>query len=274
MRNLLAFLIKNNLILIFILLMSVSIWMYLNFNSYQRNRLLQATTQITGSVNNSVNNITTYLNLKQANIQLAEENAYLRSRMHQEADTSLTPLIADTATAFTFISAKVISNSVNRKYNYFMINKGRAEGIMQDQGVVSSKGVVGIITEVSEHYSSAISLINLNCQISARLKNTNEIGRLTWLGDDYKTTSLQDIPTHIKVNKGDTVITSGYSHIFQDNLLIGTVDSVSFQSGDHFYNITIKLAENFNALYHVYTINNIHKDTIENLTRLNETHLR
>lgn len=274
MHNLFAFLIKNNLILIFILLMSVSIWMYLNFNSYQRNRLLQGTTQITGGVNNSVHNITTYLHLKEANTQLAEENAYLRSRMFQEFDTTITPLIADTSTNFTYISAKVISNSVNRKYNYFMLNKGRAEGIMEDQGVISSKGVVGIITEVSEHYSSAISLINLNCQISARLKNTNEIGRLTWLGEDYKTTSLQDIPTHIKVNKGDTVFTSGYSHIFQDNLLIGTVDSVGFQAGDHFYNITIRLSENFNALYHVYAIDNINKDTIKKLTHLNEMHSR
>jgi len=262
MRNLFAFLLRYNLFIIFTILMGVSIWMYLSYNSYQRSRLLQATASFTARVTEINDGIGRYFNLSEANQQLSEENAQLRTLLAAHSDTIN---IADTSDAIKYIPARVISNSFNRKYNYFIIDKGRAHGVRPDQGVVSTKGVVGIITEVTKNYSSAISLINLNTQISARLKNTLEIGRIIWEGEDPYHTQLLDIPTHIVVNKGDTIVTSGYSHIFSADIPIGIVDSVSFQSGDHFYNIRIKTAENFNALYHVYVINNPDSDTLQYL---------
>ncbi len=270
MRNLFAFLIRYNLVILFVLLMGASIWMYLSYNSYQRSRLLQSTTSFTSRVTEINKEISQYFHLKEANIQLTEENALLRSLLSLPQDS----IVVDKYTPINYISAQVISNSVNRKYNYLMLDKGRQDGIKPDQGVVSTKGVVGIITEVSRNYSSAISLININSQISARLKNTKEIGRITWDGDDYRHIMLMDIPTHSIVSKGDTVVTSGYSHIFQADIPIGVVDSVSLQSGDHFYNIRLKLAENFNALYNVYVIDIKAADTLNHLRDINRKEQR
>lgn len=271
MRNLFAFLLRYNLVILFVILMGSSIWMYLSYNSYQRSRLLQSTAAFTSRVTEINDAVTQYFNLTDANEQLAEENARLRNLLSLPMDSIS---VADTTTPLNYIHARVISNSVHRKYNYLLLDKGSEQGVKTDQGVVSSKGVVGIITEVTKNYSSAISLVNLNSQISARLKNTREIGRITWDGDDYRHTMLMDIPTHTIVNKGDTVVTSGYSHIFEADIPIGTVDSVSLQSGDHFYHIRLMLAENFNALYNVYVIDNHAIDTLLYLEGQNERQQR
>ncbi len=272
MRNLFAFLLRYNLVLLFIILMGAGIGMYFSHNSYQRSILLQSTTAFTGGVNDMGNTITQYFNLREANIRLAEENAQLRALIEMKQDTLPEYTFPDSITEgqYKYIPAQVISNTVNKKYNYMMLDKGREEGIKPDQGVISSKGVVGIITHVSSHYSSALSLVNLNTQISACLKGTEEIGRISWDGSDYSYSNLLDIPTHISVIKGDTVLTSGYSHIFPRDLAIGIVDSVSYQTGDHFYNIRIRLAENFNGLYHVYVIENSAIDSLLHLEKQNE----
>ncbi|NCD41974.1 MAG: rod shape-determining protein MreC [Bacteroidia bacterium] len=270
MRNLFAFLLRHHLILLFIVLMGMSLGMYFSNNSYQHNRLLKATTAFRGHINEQVFSVTQYLHLNQQNKILTKENARLRTFLALQDNTAMQWPADSNPHRMHYIPAKVISNSVNKKYNYLMLDKGRAQGIKPDQGVISSQGVVGIVTHVAENYSSVISLINLNCQISARLKNTREIGRIVWPGNSYHSTELLDIPTHITVNTGDSVITSGYSHIFPENLLIGVVDQVEWQPGDHFYHISLKLAENFNALYHVYAIEIHEADTLRWLNTINE----
>jgi rod shape-determining protein MreC len=146
-----------------------------------------------------------------------------------------------------------------------MLNKGAAEGISRDMAVISPKGVVGIVRDVSANFCSVISVLHKDSKISAKIKKNNYVGTLVWKGMDYRTAHLQDIPTHVKLSLGDTVITSGYSHIFPEGVMIGTIKNFNILEGENFYTIKLTFSEDYNSLDHVYIINNLMKNEQEEL---------
>jgi rod shape-determining protein MreC len=263
MRSLLRFLAKYHAVFLFVFLEVLSIMMIVRYNNYQHVKFLNSSNRITGSIYNGYWGIAQYFSLKQLNDELAEENAKLRSELMRE---ELSKIGTDTPQQdslyrqnFFFSTAKVINNSVNRVHNYILLNKGSRHGIKPDMGVVSSNGVVGVVTNVSKNYSTVISLLNNRLKISAKIKRNNYFGSLTWNGDDYRKAELDEIPFHVDVAKGDTIVTSGYSAIFPEGLMLGTVSDYSLQGGSNFYKITVNLSVDFKNLVYV--------DVIQNKTR-------
>jgi len=162
--------------------------------------------------------------------------------------------------SFRYIGAKVIRNSINRQKNYLMLDRGAKNGIGVDMGVVSADGIVGTVIQVSENYSLVMSVLNISNKINARIKKNGYTGTVEWDGKNYRKGILSDIPTHVIMFKGDTIVTSGNSHIFPENIFIGTVDESFSEKGHKFNKATIDFSVDFNNVYYVYIISNLMKE--------------
>ncbi len=251
-----------------------------NYNNYQKVMYLNSSSAVTGAIYNSFNSVFSYFSLAKVNEELAAENAKLRSHLKEDneelktiVENENTAFVSEDSALFRFVSAKVINNSVNKPFNYITLNKGRKDGIKPDQGIITSDGIVGVITDVSESYSVGLSLLNQRWSVSAKLKKNGFLGSLLWSGDDYRYAELMEIPFHVELTLGDTVTTSGYSSIFPEGIMIGTIQDFNKPSGENYYEIEVKLITNFKALSYVEVIENLHREEIkelENLTQENE----
>jgi rod shape-determining protein MreC len=170
---------------------------------------------------------------------------------------------------YRFIPAEVINNSVNRQNNYITLNKGRKDGIRPEMGIVGPNGIVGIITNVSDNYSTGPTVLNKRWRVSAKIKNSNYFGSLIWDGLNYRIAQLNEIPFHVELAVGDTIITSGYSSVFPEGIMIGQIEDFDIGSGDNFYEIDVRLSTNFMTLTYIEVIQDKGQSEIKNLNRYN-----
>jgi len=260
MRNFIRFLLRHHFIFLFLIIEIVSLVLVLNYNAYQSSVFLSSSNTLTGGFYNRYNNAREYLMLRRINEDLARENAFLRGQLPESfrASKDYFNLVYDSLSQqqYVYRAARVINNSVNKHFNYITLNKGQKHGIEREMAVISSKGVVGIVNNVSENYSTVISVLNTRLKISAKLEETGYFGALEWDGQTFDHAVLNEIPRHATVNVGDLVETSGYSAIFPEGILIGTVQEVENNEGESFYTIKVKLSVDFKDLAFVEVIGN------------------
>jgi rod shape-determining protein MreC len=236
---------------------TLSFYLLVNYNQHQHQLFLNSSQRLATSIFEVTSNFTDYFSLRRANDELSRENALLRSQVYDFAANqvigkhNLTELTVRRDSLYIFTPAKVINNSVNKLHNYLTINSGKLEGIKPGMGVISARGLVGITRHVSDHYATVISLLNTQLKISAKLRDSDFFGSLTWEGESPSQTILYEIPGHAKLSVGDAVITSGYSAIFPEGILIGTVENYKLKQGEGFYEITVKLSVDFSRLTYV-----------------------
>lgn len=212
-----------------------------------------------------------YLGLKQINEELLRRNMELERRAVY-AESKYKDLIADSLyhipsndEVFTTIGARVINNTLHKLDNFITLNRGRSSGIETDMGVLDAQGVVGIVYKVSDHYSLAISLLNSQMNLSCKIKGTDYFGYLHWEGDDPQVAYLKDLPRHAEFTLGDTIITSGFSTVFPEGLMVGTVDDITDSNDGLSFLLKVKLASNFGALRNVTVIAASEKEERNNL---------
>ncbi|TAJ13809.1 rod shape-determining protein MreC [Marinilabiliaceae bacterium JC017] len=274
MRNFIRFILRHHFVLLFLLIELFSFALVVNYNDYQRSSWFSSSNRFAGFILNKSNNASQYFMLREINEELARENAYLRGQMDESFRISKDyfSVVFDSLSQqqYVYRAAKVINNSVNRHFNYITLDKGTDNGIEPGMGVISARGVVGIVTNVSKRYSTVISLLNTRLKISSKLKETNFFGSLEWDGQTYEYANLSGIPRHATVSVGDLVVTSGYSAIFPEGILIGTVETVEKGKGESFYDIRVKLSVDFKRLAFVEVIGNNMKEEqveLENITK-------
>jgi rod shape-determining protein MreC len=124
--------------------------------------------------------------------------------------------------------------------------------------VVSANSVAGVVVGCSRNYSVVMSLLNLDFKLSARIKSNGYFGSLSWDGRDYRYAVLSEIPQHVLVNVGDTIETTGYSAMFPEGVMVGTVRDYEKYGGD-FYKISVSLTTDFKKLHFVDVIGNLKK---------------
>lgn len=264
MRGLFRFLLRNYFLMMFLALEAISLVLIISFNNYQRVTFINSSNNFAGNIYERFSMLDDYFSLGRTNRKLASENAALKKKleflmMNQEKYPVNRPDTVD-APAYYFTSAKVISNSVNKQFNYITLNKGSRHGIKPDMGIINSEGVVGVITNVSQNYSTGLSLLNKRLLIPAKITKSNYFGSLVWDGEHYNTADLNDIPFHVIVNVGDTVVTSGYSNIFPEGIMIGIITDYTAVSGTNFYNIKVELSTNFKTLKYVEVVKNTRRE--------------
>ena len=199
--------------------------------------------------------------------ELLERNGQLESQVLDLQD-QLDAFMADTVLfkgfaadsterfPYSFVVAQVVNNSVVHLSNYITVNKGRKDGITPDMGVVSERGVVGIVSTVSDHFSVIIPLLNPKLRLSCKVLGSSYFGSLSWNGHNTRYATLEELPRHVEFQRGDTIVTSGYSAVFPAGLIVGIVEDYEKQHDDNFYALQVRLATDFQALNHVRIIKN------------------
>ncbi len=268
MKNLIQFFIRFHFLILFIIIESGSLTIAFQYNHYQKAGVVTMIQNISGFYHSKVFSIKEYLNLRETNQQLAYENVRLNNILQQayRSDDIFFYKQQDTINrqSFYLTSAKIINNSVNKKHNFLTLNKGTEQGLKPDMAVISTNGVVGVIYDVSRFYSTVISLLNTNMKISSKLLKNDYFGSLEWDGKNYRHAILNEIPYHVKVERGDTVVTSGYSAIFPEGVMIGTIEDFKIKGGN-FYEINIALSTDFKHLTFVSVVSNLKKEGQKNL---------
>ena len=274
MWSLFRYLQRHHAFILFLLLEIIAFVLIFSNNDFQRAMYLNSANRISGSIYSKTSSIVDYFHLSSVNRELSEENSRLRQQLSHyissgtDPDTLLRKQFADSL-AYDYIPARVINNSVTRQHNYITLDKGARDGVEPDMGVVTPSGVAGVIIHTSESFSTAISLLNLRWNVSAKLKRNNYFGSLAWDGKDYRYALLNEIPFHVDLLKGDTIVSSGFSSIFPEGLKMGVVEDFKKEGGDNFYYIKVRLSVDFKSLSYVEIFRNTYKKEIEELEKLN-----
>lgn len=246
----------------FLVLEVIAFILIANFNSFHRSRLLNIRHTVFGGVTVKFDNYSQYLFLLKENKSLREENVKLYNLLPGTYFNPTTIYLPDTGVTdrkYDFIGARVINNSTNKQYNFITLNKGKRDGIEAEMAVICDQGIVGVVKESSENFSSVVSVLNREFFPNAMIKRNRYFGYIDWPGRRYDKVILKEIPVHVEVLPGDTIITSGHSTIFPEGILIGTVENYELAEGI-FYNITIDLSTDFKSLTNVLVVKNIPKE--------------
>jgi len=267
MQQIINFVIRNKRFLLFLLLFGLSLALTIQSHSYHKSKFISSTNFITGGIYNATHDIKAYFGLKKQNEVLVEENNYLKSILYNNKILENGKPIVDSTlnTNFEFRTATVIKNSYSNSQNYLTLDKGYNDGMKEDLGVITSKGIVGIIDKTSSNYSRVISILNTKSRINAQLKQTDHIGSLKWNTASPEFVQLVDISKFAPVSVGDTIITGGQSSIFPKGIPIGTIDSFTLDISGDTYNINIKLFNDMTNIGHVYVITNTDFEEINSL---------
>ena len=267
MQRILLFISKYNGFFSFVVLQFIALSFYLNTN-LNENKLvfISSANNLVGNVFSFSNTIYQYWNLSTVNEKLARENALLKMRLPSSKFSSLVPTtkVVDTTLQqqYEFISARIVRNTVNRLHNFITINKGSKQGVKQGMGVLNQngQGVVGIVYRVSDHFSVIISSLNIDMRLSSKIARSGYFGSLVWEGVDPRRMLLESIPKHADMIIGDTVVTSGYSSLFPEGIVLGTVDTFYQYQGENYFHTEVALNYDFNTMDFVYVVNDLLKE--------------
>ena len=272
MKEIIKLILKYHFTIIFILLEIVSFSLIIRHNEYQRAIFSESASTLFGNISSTITSIKDYFRLKEMNESLANENILLKNRLEEYEflrDTIIHGMVVqDSIPVYECIGAKQVNATYNRTKNYITLNQGRKNGLQKEMAVCTPEGIVGLIQDLSDHFAVVIPLINVDSRISAKIKKNNYYGSLQWDGNDYAYSYLNDIPYHVEVNAGDTIVTSGLSKIFPEGIVVGYVESVDKETAN-FLKIKVKLAVDFKRINHVYVILNNKKNEQTSLEAIN-----
>jgi len=260
MRNLIAFIRKYSFFLLFLGIEVLAFYLIFKNNHFQGSSFLNSTNEVTGGVYTKFANLSDYVHLKEVNDALRDENIRLREKQLDSFERLFGENIIVKDTLFKrkylYTKAKVINNSTHKQNNYLTLSIGLSSGIRNGMGVVGPNGVVGVIKNVSEHYASVVSVLHRESKISVKLKKSEYFGSMQWNGKDYRMIGLKDIPNHVLLSEGDTVVTSGFSSIFPEGLATAVIRTFEVYEGENFYQIKMRLLNDFKQLSYVYVLKN------------------
>lgn len=287
MQQLIDFIIRKKNVLVYFLLLSFSLSLIFKTNLFQKSKIIIFSNSTANYFNEMFNNLNGYFNLKRVNSELVNENLFLKNQLENVINKKQLDSLDNAI--FKYQNAKVISNSFSSFKNYLIIDKGLKHGLENEMGIISSKGIVGIINYTTKNYSSVMSVLNIDTKINAKVKRTSHFGTLEWNGLSSKNLLLNDIPETAEIKVGDSIITGGMSLIFPEGINIGVVSEIikqknrndtianfminnqvkiaKIQFKENYLNIVVKLHTDMNNLDIVYVIESLNKEEFKNIKK-------
>ena len=280
MQTLLKFILRYGNFLLFILL-EVAAFMLVGWsNAYPRSSVLSTANRFVAWQYEVVSEVTGYFGLKGVNERLAAENAALRSQLEnsglwEESDADTTKILSTNYKSpfkgdlegprIIYREGKVVQMTMNGMRNYLTVNRGEEDGVYEGMGVRNEEGAVGIVATVGKHYAVVLPIINIETHLSCRFLKNDYIGTLQWDGRDTRFAELADVATHLEVNIGDTIVTSGLSTSFPAGIPVGVVEDCRLDEGASYYTVRVRLATDFRRLRYIEVIDNEDMEEIQGL---------
>jgi rod shape-determining protein MreC len=269
MRSIFRLIAQYQVFLVFLLLQLLSFFLLGQNNNFHKAFFINSGNVLSGNIYKKTDDLTHYIGLRQ-------QNAFLMAQLSAEKqrnktaffiDTSQTYMRTDTARKlrYKYTFAKVLNSTTNFQNNFITLDKGKKDGIRPQMALTNGYSVVGIVRNVSENFAVAYTIINTKVSLSAKLKKYNQVGNITWSGADSHFADLNDVPSYLKIQAGDTVVTSGYSTNFPADIPIGTVHSLVPQAGTSNYAIQVRLFTDFNRVPQVIVMHDLMKMEIDSL---------
>lgn len=287
MQQLIDFIIRKKNVLVYFLLLSFSLSLIFKTNLFQKSKIIIFSNSTANYFNEMFNNLNGYFDLRRVNSELVNENLFLKNQLENVINKKQLDSLDNAI--FKYQNAKVISNSFSSFKNYLIIDKGLKHGLENEMGIISSKGIVGIINYTTKNYSSVMSVLNIDTKINAKVKRTAHFGTLEWNGLSSKNLLLNDIPETAEIKVGDSIITGGMSLIFPEGINIGVVSEIikqknrndtianfminnqvkiaKIQFKENYLNIVVKLHTDMNNLDIVYVIESLNKEEFKNIKK-------
>jgi rod shape-determining protein MreC len=269
-RNVFLFIRRYFNFLFFLVMQIVSFSFLFRYNKFHEAVFMNASMEITGSLNKRYNTISYYFQLKKTNEALIKENEKLNQLLiaNREGPDSAKRMVYDTLRVdslhktlkFIYLEGKVVDNTVTTQANFLTIHRGSAQQVRANMGVVSSTGIVGVVLNVSENYATVMSLLHRQFKVVVKLKNGGDMGTVEWDGQSPFFVTLINIPKSAKIKIGDSVVTSQNSSLFPPNIMVGTVSEIIDDKSTNFYTLKLKTATDFFNLEYVYVIQNTQYD--------------
>jgi rod shape-determining protein MreC len=254
-------------------------WLIITNNRYQGAAFFNSSNRLAAGILQTSHNVSEFFALREVNQQIVAENARLQQNLlektsqvvHVYDTTQLASLSLSAAETYEFIPAKVINNSVRNYKNHITINKGRNHGIEPGMGVISGQGIVGKVRTVSANYSVITSVLHGDVLVSSKLKRTGDLCTTKWNGTDPLLAQVLYLPSYIKVQVGDSIVSSGFNAVYPEGVMIGRVKEVELRNESLFYDIKLELSTPFNRLGSVYALKYVgreERDSLETKTHL------
>ncbi|MGN0186303.1 MAG: rod shape-determining protein MreC [Paludibacteraceae bacterium] len=266
MSALLRFFVRFSNFFEFVLLELIALLLVVHSGAFRQSVFYRANTAMVGSLHAAATACSDYFSLQETNARLVVENEQLLNKIAALETYRPTAagavLSADSTPSYCVRSAAVVYSTVNRIQNLIIIDKGSVDGIAANMGVVNADGVVGVVDAVSKHYAVVMPIINIHLQVSGRVAKNGYLGSVHWDGLSPEFAELTEIPPHVDVAVGDTVVTSGYSAVFAGGVPIGVVDRVVANDNRPFSDIRVRLMANYRTLEHVHVVDCSHRDEL------------
>ncbi|SEG20464.1 rod shape-determining protein MreC [Halpernia humi] len=263
---------KNATFVFFIFLQIIALVLMFTRNSMQQSYIAAQTAAVNSWVSGNIDKGTSYLKLNQVNQDLVKQNKMLMEEVYGKSD-SKTPnfgKVIDSAKGhqiYTFVDGDVVFNSINRRDNYFTINRGKNQGVFPKMGVIAPNGIAGIVINTTDNYALVQSVLSVHkIRLSASLKNSGYFGTLSWQGEDSRTMHLSDVPKYVPLQVGDTIITDGKSAIFPEGIMIGRIAGYEVDSKTGFWDISVELSEKMGKLNKIFVVKNLKKMEVQKIT--------
>ena len=276
MQTLLKFILRYGNFLLFLLLEVAAFLLVVWSNAYPRSSALSTANRLVAWQYEIEAEVTGYFGLKGVNERLAAENAALRSQMENNghmpgcAGVPACYLAQDSAVSMmrgkvVYREGKVVQMTMNSMRNYLTINRGEEDDVYEGMGVRNEEGAVGIVATVGKHYAVVLPIINIETRLSCRFLKNDYIGTLQWDGRDTRFADLADVATHLEVNIGDTIVTSGLSTSFPAGVPVGVVEECRLEEGASYYTVRVRLFTDFRRLRYIEVIDNEDVEEIQGL---------
>lgn len=265
MQQLINAIIRFKNALVFSVLFLCALVLTSSSSAYHRDVFANWSTSMGSWLHHSTGALRHYINLTKDNQRLTEENKLLLEALllkNQTGNGEPTPYHVGTAS--------VIRNSFLLDYNYLTLNIGENQHISPEMGVVSAKGIVGVIRHTTPKYAQVMSVLNKDLQVNAKLKTSDHFGSLRWEGGNPTKMRLDDVPNTAPVKVGDTVVTGGMSTIFPAGVPIGTIGGFNQKPLTNFYQIEVDLFQDMTNLGTVYVIENPDRNEIKSLQHITD----
>lgn len=273
MYRLIEFIRRIYVVLLFVLIQAIALSVYSSSTHYTRAKLISRAMGITGGVQGIIADVDHYFGLNEQNEMLARRVAELENQMdiyRQAVDTllsseqvrmAITEATAQQLQHYRYITARVVANTINRPHNYITLDKGTAQGVEPNMGVITPDGnMVGYVVDCSEHYAVVMPIINIDFRGGGKLDiegdTENRIGSISWDGRDASRVTMSDLLEYANPKAGDKV--SSNSHYFPPMMKVnvGEVESISKSKNKNTYEVVLRLATDFSSLDHLILVHN------------------